>query len=856
MKPDKIYVVFKTHVDLGFTDLPSNVVRQYKTRMMDDVLTVCEATAHHPPGHRYVWTLPAWMLMQCLDEADPDRKARLEKLVREGQLCWHGLPFTTHTEFCGVEEFLRGLYWNEELCRKYGRQVISAKMTDVPGHTWMLPSLLRQAGIRFLHLGVNACSSPVELPRLFWWEGPDGSRVLTWYSAGEYGTSLLPPDDWPYPVWLALMQTHDNIGPQSSGIVRQLLDDVAAKYPDTEVWIGTMDDFATDFLARGYEDIPVVRKDLADTWIHGIGTYPAEVARVRQLRYDLASAEAAGALLRGNDPALRSAVREGYEHTLLFGEHTWGIDIKSNLLPGRPNGRAFWSRDVMRDREAFPETYAKTETSWEEQRAYVRHAESCAANALPVSVPEAGGTVAVVNTLPRERRSAPVRLPVAETGWLRDPKTGERIRVRAGGEGVLERIGPLEARRYIWEPDASGAGEDEVPFAACTEDAVLENEAILCQVSAATGHIVRLYDKRLGKEWAADGHFGAYRYELYGKPDILHFVKKYAYDLTDWYVNDFGKPGYPRIPHAQFGTSVESVEYRRTDGRQEVRIRFRTPPESREEFGNAGAVTMTVSLDDRGDGLDVELRCADKKPTAFAEAGFFVMPLSARRPRYRLQKMGAVIDPLADIARGANHRLHCVDQWIGVEDEEAGLAVFPLDTPLCSLGEPGIYQYDSEYRPERPVLFFNLFNNQWGTNFPQWIGGEFRFRFRIVPYRGDWKRARLEDRAEELRHPLRACAVSETDVGADSGPFLTNALEGVRWLALKPAEDGTATICRFMNATDEHREIALSFRRPFNAVFRCSGVERVVDTEPLPLRDGTITLHVRPFEMVTLKLCP
>ena len=38
MKPEKIHVEFKTHVDPGFTDLPSGVVRQYEKRMAEDVV--------------------------------------------------------------------------------------------------------------------------------------------------------------------------------------------------------------------------------------------------------------------------------------------------------------------------------------------------------------------------------------------------------------------------------------------------------------------------------------------------------------------------------------------------------------------------------------------------------------------------------------------------------------------------------------------------------------------------------------------------------------------------------------------------------------------------------------------------
>ena len=109
-----------------------------------------------------------------------------------------------------------------------------AKMTDVPCHSWIMPTLLRNAGVDFLHLGCNAASSSPQVPRLFWWEGPDGSRLLTMYTAEGYGTGLVPPADWPYQTWLALIHTGDNHGPPTPEEVKSLLDEAAKKAPGRE----------------------------------------------------------------------------------------------------------------------------------------------------------------------------------------------------------------------------------------------------------------------------------------------------------------------------------------------------------------------------------------------------------------------------------------------------------------------------------------------------------------------------------------------------------------------------------------------------------------------------------------------
>lgn len=41
-------------------------------------------------------------------------------------------------------------------------------------------------------------------------------------------------------------------------------------------------------------------------------------------------------------------------------------------------------------------------------------------------------------------------------------------------------------------------------------------------------------------------------------------------------------------------------------------------------------------------------------------------------------------------------------------------------------------------------MYFNLFNNMWGTNFPQWIGGDLSFRYVLYGFRQDREADNLE----------------------------------------------------------------------------------------------------------------
>src|SRR3989449_2558201 len=83
--------------------------------------------------------------------------------------------------------------------REHGLGYLSAQLTDVPGQTLTLPSVLAASGVRYLATGPNperalpllpeAEATRIGLtgewtayPQLYWWEGPDGSRVLHWRS--------------------------------------------------------------------------------------------------------------------------------------------------------------------------------------------------------------------------------------------------------------------------------------------------------------------------------------------------------------------------------------------------------------------------------------------------------------------------------------------------------------------------------------------------------------------------------------------------------------------------------------------------------------------------------------------------
>jgi uncharacterized protein (DUF427 family) len=177
---EQVIVVFKTHFDIGYTQLAREVVERYRTSMIDKALAVCDASQTLPPENRFVWTLSGWPMTQILWPGQtPERRTRIEKAIREGRLVWHALAGTTHTESLGLEDLVRSLGFSSRLARQFGQPLPrDAKMTDVPCHTWVVPTVLRRAGVDFLHLGCNSASGSPEVPAITETE-KDPAKILT-----------------------------------------------------------------------------------------------------------------------------------------------------------------------------------------------------------------------------------------------------------------------------------------------------------------------------------------------------------------------------------------------------------------------------------------------------------------------------------------------------------------------------------------------------------------------------------------------------------------------------------------------------------------------------------------------------
>lgn len=845
-KLDQVIVVFKTHFDIGYTDLASKVVERYRTSMIDKALDVCDASEKLPPENRFVWTVPGWPMAQILGPGQtPERRARIEKAIRDGRLVWHALPVTTHTESLELEDLVRGLRFSSELSRRFGQPLArDAKMTDVPSHSWAMPTLLRHAGVEFLHVGCNSASASPDVPRLFWWEGPDGSRVLTFYEASGYGSGLKPPADWPHRTWLALMHTGDNAGPPPPDAVEKLLDQARKELPGVKVRMGRLSDFADALLAEKPE-LPVVRKDMPDTWIHGVTSMPQETSLARQVRPGIAAGECLSTLLRAwgqEAPPIRESVAAAYEGSLMYGEHTWGA---STPLDRRPYGDA-WRKELAEGK------YGHMEASWREHGDYARR---CAESARPLldgslarlaaSVAVTGPRVVVFNPLPWARdEMVSADLPEDLRGALRDEATGELTLVEtdAGRSRFLVRnVPPLGYRTYVPAGGPPGQGPGGL-----VGMAILSNEHFTVTLGDEDGPVKSIFERRTGRQLvgkrAAPG-LGQYLYERFDADDNDAYLKTYCKYIPGWYGHfaRFQMPPAKEVPYKAASPKRFEIQVRRGLLAQAAVLKAAAS----DDVPHATRLRVTLL---RGQPyIDLEWSVEGKQPDTWPEAGWLCLPLAVEKPTYRLGRLGAPGDPAKDFTQNSNYEVFCLNSGMTVTGPDGrGVGLCPMDSPLVSLGRPGVYRHTRAWAPREPVVLVNLFNNVWGTNFQQWIGGSWSSRVRIWAVEGKGMEADLIRPSWEARIP---CQVAMFRGPAGKLPPAQSGIElsrgGVLVTAFGPNPDGEGTVLRLWEQAGQ--EGPLTVRLPEGLrpkqVQPCDLRGRA-QGEPIPVVDGRFTLEL------------
>lgn len=357
MNLEKIYLVFKNHLDIGFTDFASRVEQLYIKKFIPEAIRLARELKEKEGEQKFIWTTGSWLIYNFLEKADIKAKKNLEKAIIENDIAWHALPFSTHSEMLPRFLFEFGLSLSKALDKRFGKKTIAGKMTDVPGHTKSIIPILKKFGIVFLHLGCNPCSTPPKVPKIFKWQFGD-SNIIVMYQKGGYGGLIIVPE-----IKAALYISHlgDNQGPPKVKEVLNLYRELREKFPNAKIIPSTLSDFAS-YLCQHKEfvdNLEIINYEIGDTWIHGVATDPTKIRYFKELcrLYKKISNHI-------SDKEKRSFLL----NLLLVGEHTNGLSTKHYLK----EYQSYTKPDFQKKRNS--KNFKIMESSWQEQRGYLNKA--------------------------------------------------------------------------------------------------------------------------------------------------------------------------------------------------------------------------------------------------------------------------------------------------------------------------------------------------------------------------------------------------------------------------------------------------------------------------------------------------
>lgn len=175
--PDSILVVPGSHLDIGFTDVPSKV-KESRVATLDAAMAAAEKDPDFRWNEEGAWVVHAWLEKHANDAA---LKAKLRSLLQSGRFAVGASWCSPHAAL--FPHSLHHLFaFNETIKREFGVQPAYAVMNDVPAFPEALVDAAAAAGVQGFLLGVNLSFSQ-PLPAYmtsgpFIWRSSQGSQIV------------------------------------------------------------------------------------------------------------------------------------------------------------------------------------------------------------------------------------------------------------------------------------------------------------------------------------------------------------------------------------------------------------------------------------------------------------------------------------------------------------------------------------------------------------------------------------------------------------------------------------------------------------------------------------------------------
>ena len=795
------------------------------------------------PG--YTFTQSAAAYNEWMAGKYPDMNAEIARRIKEGRWeivggMWVEPDLNMPDGESLVRQLLLGKWWYKQA---YGVDVRIGWNPDSFGYTWQLPQIYKKSGIDYFVTQKMAWNDTNQLPfKLFWWESPDGSKVLT-YFPHDYGSSTLNPvrlaEDLKSarersPGLPELLDLY-GVGDHGGGPTRAILDEgfrwakangVAPKYefgtaqsffskvekeitPDSPTW-------NYQSIAKGYTPPPVVpdkvsiptwKSELYFEYHRGVMTTQANhKANMRHSEEQVLNAEKWASLAwvlpgTGTSKYPGAELAEDWKKVLFNQFH--------DLAAGSGIGVIY--KDAQKDYDVV--RWSTDEIS----------SNALATVAQNIDTEGTGIPVLVYNPLGWARSGdvdVKVQMPSVAAGAI--PSVSEPGGAESKVLSTDEKTGVSELRIHV--PDVPALGYKVVEIAASSAQGVatprpvtrlqgklvLQNEILKVAVDSLTGCITSVVEK--GFEYLAPGACG----------NQLQFFRDTPKQYDAWNVDPGTLDQAPESP-----VKADSVEGTRADGFPAIRVSY---------AWQSSKFVQTISL--KGDLVDVENDIDWHERHILLKAAF---SLAAAGPfaTYEI--------PYGSIDRPTTRR----NSWEKAQFEVPAMRWADLGdgTHGVSLLNQTKYGYDAVGNKLRLTL---LRGPTWPD--PEADQGHHHFHYALYPHTGTWQDALTVRHGWEYDYPLTAVvATAHTGTLPAEHSFASVSPENVVLTAVKKAEDENGLIFRVYEWAG--KSATAEFHVPAGATgATVTNLMETAEGSPLTVEGDQVKVSIHPYEILTIRV--
>ncbi|MCX7599755.1 MAG: glycosyl hydrolase-related protein [Armatimonadetes bacterium] len=723
----------------------------------------------HSAAITYLW----------IEQEDPQLFEEIRRYVAEGRWCIVGGWWLEPD--CNIpsgESFVRhGLYGQRYFLQRFGKAARTGWNVDSFGHAWQIPQILRGQGMEqycFFRPGPHEKALPGDL---FWWEAPDGSRVLAARMPGHYGTG---PDEIVERIWDAARQTPPGLsdtmnfygvgnhggGPTRANIASILK--VAADPDGPNAIFSTPDAFFDK--VRHAAEFPVVSEELQ---YHARGCYTAVSALKQHNR------RAENLLVQAEKLSCMARYLLGLEYPAADLEAAWKKVLFNqfhDILGGTSIRPA--CDDAIAD-------YVEAETLAE--RAILQATSKISAQ---ISCAGDGRPIVVYNTLSWQRQE----VVEVEVTWPNHddcvhivnedgrPVPFQIVHTNISGRGMTIRVAfladlpPCGYRTYRM---LQGPGpEQSCQFRA--GQTYLESGLYRLEFDPATGYLTALLDKRMGVD-------------LLAAPASVPLVIADPSDTWSHDVDAF-RDVIGRFLAVEPPELVEIGPVRAT-----FRVRMAygasTLVQEMSLYQSVPRIDVSLKVDYRGqhEFLKLSFPTVAGEPTATYEGpyGFAVRPANGEeQPAHRWADLtGTFPGPSGPLTAGL---AVLNDAKYGYDALGGELRMSVLRTPIYCFHDPAVKDPRRRYE----------YTDQ----------GLQRFRYALLPHAGDWRDGDVVRQAQQLNAP--PIAREEPAHRGKLPPSFSLAsldADNVILEVIKKAEDGEGLVLRAYEINGQPATAALTF---------------------------------------------